>query len=223
MTDFAPNDQIQHPAKPEWGTGTVLSVQKANHEGRPCQRLTVRFSGAGKKTLNTGFVRLTRLGTAPGLAENPSPAPRPPTGSKPPVAPPPVPKSSPPIPAAPLPDKATIIDRLATIPQALADPFRPIEDRLTDTASAYRYRPGDRTLLEWAIAQTGLADPLSVLNRHELEEQFTNFRIRLDRHLKSLIDETRRSKIDPRPIIDAAPEPARGELRHALRRINPGR
>ena len=57
------------------------------------------------------------------------------------------------------------------------------------------------------------------VSRHELEQHFTNFRIRLDRHLKSLLDEARRTRVDTRPIIANAPAPAQ----HALRRINPAR
>lgn len=221
MTEFSPNDQVQHPGKPEWGTGIVLTTQQASHEGKPCQRLTVRFSAAGKKTINTAFASLARLG---GTEPNPSA----PAQSKPARATSKTPSRTPapprerPTPAPP-PDKAVLTERLATLPHGLADPFRGIEERLADTVLAYRYRPGDRSLLEWAVAQTGVADPLSILGRHELEEQYATFRIRLDRHLKALLEEARRARIEPRPIINAAPPEARAEVQHALRRINPGR
>ncbi len=216
-TEFSPNDKIQHPGRPEWGVGTVLSVQRATHEGAPCQRLTVRFDGAGRKTINTAFAKLTLL------SEKPAPAP---------PAPAPVPAQAPttptrperpdePEPARPEPEltKTDVAERLAQLPDPLVDPFRDLEKRLTDTLASYRFQAGDRTLLEWATAQTGLTDPLSVVSRHELEEHFTNFRIRLDRHLKALLDEARRTRMDTRPIISSAPASAQ----HAIRRINPSR
>jgi hypothetical protein len=231
MPEFEPNDQVRHPGKPEWGTGTVLAAQKASHEGAPCQRLTVRFSGAGKKTLNTAFAELKRLEPAPGKAAqadndaSKAPPKRPiSTLSTSKATPNPTPAAAPaqahsddPI------EKPLLIARLTGLPDTLADPFRAPKDRLAETFNAYRYRPGDRTLLEWAVAQSGVADPLSLLSRHELEEHYATFRIRLDRHLKALLEEARRARLDTRPIIDRLPPAIRAEVLHALRRINPGR
>ena len=213
-TDFEPNTKVQHPGKPEWGVGTVLSAQRGSHEGSPCQRLTVRFSGAGKKTINTAFAKLIRLEDAAPLKQPPLKAA--PSAGAPlrPATPAPAPRSN-----EPTPDKTTIAERLAHLPDELADPFRPLDTRLTETLASYRYQSGDRTLLAWAVAQTGMTDPLSVLSRHELEEHFTNYQIRLDRHLKTLLEEARRARFDTRPIISASPPRAQ----HALRRINPGR
>lgn len=212
-TEFQPNDKIQHPGKPDWGVGTVLSVQRATHEGTPCQRLTVRFDGAGRKTINTAFATLTLLSErAPEPAPAPRAAPRPAAAAAPHPAPEPAPAARPVEPGE-------LAERLAQLPDPLVDPFRDLDKRLADTLASYRYQPGDRTLLEWATAQTGLTDPLSIVSRHELEEHFTNFRIRLDRHLKSLLDEARRTRVDTRPILAGAPASAQ----QALRRINPSR
>jgi len=207
---FQPNDQLQHPGKPEWGTGTVLAIQPASHEGKPCQRLTVRFAGAGKKTINTAFASLVLLGEP----KPATPQSRPKPNVRPSKPPPPPPGSAP-----QSPDKAEMIRRLSQLPDSLTDPFRDLQSRLTETLEHYRTQPDDRGLLQWASIQTGLADPMSILNRHELEEHFANQRIRLDRHLKSLLDEARRDRLDTRPIIAAAPPGAQ----QAIRRINPGR
>ena len=211
-TDFEPNEKIQHPGKPEWGVGTVLAVQKANHEGQPCQRLTVRFAGAGKKTLNTAFADLTRLEAKPQPKE-PVKKPRPAGAAQ------PVPERPEPERTEPAPDPAVLAEKLAQLPDPLVDPFRDLEKRLNATLASYRFQPGDRTLLEWATSQTGIADPLSVMSRHEIEEHFTNYRIRLDRHLKGLLDEARKMRLDTRPILSDAPAGAQ----QALRRINPQR
>lgn len=209
-TEFKPNEQLQHPGKPEWGVGTVVSAQPHTHEGTPCQRLTVRFTGAGKKTINTAFAKLVRIGDAQPEPKSGSRTARPQRAMAA-TAPQPTPSAEP--------DKDTIIERLAQLPGSMTDPFRDLESRLTETLESYRNQPDDRGLLQWASIRSGLADPMSVLNRHELEEHFANHRIRLDRHLKSLLDEARRAKLDTRPIIRAAPAGAQ----HAIRRINPGR
>ncbi len=209
---FQADDRVRHAAKPEWGAGTVLSAQPAMHNGEPCQRVTVRFDQAGKKTLSTAFARLALLDRAEG--EPPQPIQKP---AKKGVS---TPAPSPRKPERPDPVSADVLrDRLATIPDALSDPFRSIEDRLADTLALYKFSPDDRTLLDWATIQTGVRDPLSTLTRHDLEQQFEVFRIRLDRHLRDLLENARRAKLDIRTLLADAPPGAQ----HALRRINHAR
>lgn len=227
--DFKPDDKIRHAKQPGWGVGVVLTAQRISHEGKPCQRLTVRFDQAGKKTVSTAFADLRRLeaagtdGTPPGTkkpaagrsaSQQPAakPAPRPATRPAP-IEPPA------PVATAEQPSPEVLAARIVAIPDDLADPFRPIADRLHATAEAYRFDPATRDLLDWATIQTGLHDPLSVFSRHDLEQHYQTYRIHLDRHLKALLDECRTSRLDPRPMLAKA-HPA---VQQALRRINPGR
>ena len=206
---FQADDRVRHTAKPEWGTGVVISAQPATQNGEPCQRVTVRFDQAGKKTLSTAFARLALLDRAEG--EPPQPAQKP-IQKKAPIT----------SPAPPRPDRSDPVsadvlrERLASIPDSLSDPFRSLEDRLADTLALYKFSPDDRTLLDWAVIQTGVRDPLSTLTRHDLEQQHEVFRVRLDRHLRDLLENARRAKLDTRPMLADAPAGAQ----HALRRIN---
>lgn len=206
-TQFTADDRVRHAGKPEWGTGVVLSAQNASHNGASCQRLVVRFDQAGRKTVSTAYADIRPLEhpSSPDKAQDAPPARR----SRP----------TPPVQAAqadstPSPDLTRA--KLTALPDEVSDPFRPLDERLRGTLSLYRFEPAGRGLLDWASIQTGLQDSMSVLNRHELEQQFETFRLGLDRHLKSLLDECRRVRLDTAPLLGAAPPAAQ----HALRRIN---
>ena len=53
-----PGDRVRHAGRPEWGVGAVQSTEASAHEGKPCQRVTVRFEREGLKTLSTAFADL---------------------------------------------------------------------------------------------------------------------------------------------------------------------
>ncbi|USN99550.1 MAG: DUF3553 domain-containing protein [Phycisphaeraceae bacterium] len=211
---FNPNDRVRHAGKPEWGTGIVLTAQNISHEGKPCQRLTVRFDQAGKKTVSTAFADLRPLGNP--AKEQPVATPEKTPARKPTAAPVSAPE---PPPNEESLSSEEIRARLVALPEEISDPFRKVEERLQETLSLYRYDPESRALLDWATAQTGLRDTLSVLSRHELEQQFGVFRIGLDRHLRDLLAEAKRAGVDAARCLAAAPAAAQ----QALRRINHGR
>jgi hypothetical protein len=220
--NFKTNDKLRHAGKPEWGVGVVLAAQQASHEGKPCQRLTVRFDNAGKKTITTAFADLRPFESIPPHTPHQNPVrPRPVTSA-----------TAHPQPGNPahhaddanhaaesFPDPASARRRLAAIPEAASDPFLPLPNRLRETLNLYQFEPQNRSLLDWASIQSGLRDPLSQFSRHDLEQHFQTFRINLDRHLKDLLADARKAGLDTAPFLAAAPSPAH----HALRRINPHR
>jgi hypothetical protein len=55
---------VVHAGKPEWGVGVVSSAQNVTQDGKPSQRLTIRFERAGLKTVSTAVasIRLRRAG-----------------------------------------------------------------------------------------------------------------------------------------------------------------
>lgn len=218
---FSPDDKIRHAGKPEWGTGVVLTVQRSTQDGKPCQRLTVRFDHAGKKTISTAFADLRHLESAPSRPDSPA---RPGLTTKPgsPGSPPrtnhvPTPRAAPAEPETH--DPEILRRRLPTLPDETTDPFSTLEARLRATLSLYRYDQNSRLLLDWASSQTGLRDALSVFSRHDLERGFEAFRINLDRHLRDLLNDSRRAGLDTAPLLAKAPPP----VQHALRRINSSR
>ncbi len=166
-TQFSKDDQVVHALRPEWGVGRVLRAEATQHDGTTCQRLTIRFDRAGSKTLSTAVAQIESaqsvLERAAALASA---------------------DASP----ASINDK-TIRQTMAALPERALDPFGSLDSRLGATLDLYRFSTSPGPLIDWAAAQTGLADPLSRFNRHELELFFEKFRQNRDEHLKRLVSE----------------------------------
>lgn len=192
-------DRVVHVECPQWGVGEIVSAEAAVNEPADTQRLTVRFTRAGVKTLSTAFAKLapadkqTRLDAAieergGWLDENKR--------------------------------KEAIADVLGSLPDETTDPFRPLRSRIEATCRLFRFSPSGASLIHWASAQTGLDDPLTRFSRHELEQHFARFRQVLETHLKRLIADAQRS--DPR-AIEGLPDEANRIVRDAARRLTNGR
>ena len=78
-------------------------------------------------------------------------------------------------------------NELWDLPEAMTDPFASFEKQLDATLDAYRFSTEPRALIEWAVMQTGLNDPLSRYSRPELEQAFPGFARNRDNHLKDLV------------------------------------
>lgn len=193
-------DEVRHAGRPEWGIGKVAKADGATHNGVACQRLTVKFDRAGLKTLSTAFASLEPAGAVQAVrsqlsaTETESDAGDIFAGAS-----------------------ESIADVLSTLPEPATDPFRTLEARLKATLGLYRFQPTGGSLLDWAAMQTGLADPLSKCNRHELEAHFQRFRVRLDAHLVTLVREA--AKKDP-AMLDRLKGEAPSQARSALDRLN---
>jgi hypothetical protein len=194
--DWSKGDSVVHAAKPEWGAGEVLLAEAISHEGKPVQRLTIRFTRAGTKTISTAFADLRPASDMPYLPE--------PTADK-------------PDPLAQVALSASVEEMMTRLPESATDPFRSLRQRLIATVNLYRFEENGATLLDWAAIQTGLKDPLSRFNRHELEQWFSRFKVELDTHLRKLVKEVRRQ--DPQ-AIEAAAAAAPHAGRQALRRAD---
>lgn len=204
MTDTQPTfeigDRVQHPAKPEWGVGHVARASAETIDGRPAQRLTVRFERAGVKTLSTAHAALRPAGQDQSQAA-PSDNAQPET----------------PVEISP--------DQMTSVPEPARDPFASPLDRLGQTLSLYRFSKDGASLLDWAAMQSGLVDPLSRFSRHDLEDLYDRFSRSLDQHLGTLVIEIKRAvgpnlrADDLQRVIQAAPP----EARAALQRVGRGR
>jgi hypothetical protein len=188
MTDsvtFQRGDRVVHPRKPEWGDGEVRAVQRITHQGQPAQRVTVQFANEGRKVINTAVAPLQAKDQAtPAAATSASTS----SGSK----------DS---------DMTTTHSSGSTggwieslersvksnqnelwdLPEAMTDPFSSFARQLEATLESYRFSTEPRALIEWAVMQTGLNDPLSRYSRPELEEAFPGFARNRDKHLKDLV------------------------------------
>lgn len=194
--DWSKGDSVVHAARPEWGAGEVLVAEPVVHEGRKCQRLTIRFARGGTKTISTAFAELkpaSELPRIPRLLEPDEPAPALPTPkNRPSSVPTPPPEPDPLVLTAMNSEIAAIMSKL---PEKSTDPFTSGKARLAATLDLFKYTDSGGSLLDWAAIQTGLADPLSRFNRHELEQWFARFKIELEAHLRKLVREVR--KTDP--------------------------
>lgn len=168
-------DRVVHTARPEWGLGRVLSVTTIREDGKDAQRVTVRFDRAGTKTLSTAVARLAQADSVPVQVFAPAE-----DGDEDPLA-----RTH---------DRASLLTTLHALPEPATDPFLPLARRLENTAGLYRFESHGKSLLDWAAAQTGLADPLTAFSRHDLEEAFRRFRQNLDAHLAKLVNHARREE-----------------------------
>lgn len=213
---WAKGDRLVHKAKPEWGTGHVERAEPATHEGRPCQRLTVRFERAGKKTISTAFASLRPAEGGPAINKAKTPAAPPPVTSGPVSMPATQPAQNQSESDHADFDPAAAREIMSKVPDEAIDPFRPVAERLRATLDLYRFETSGRSLMDWASIQSGLADPLSVFSRHDLEVHHQRFQVRVDQHLAELLKACHAERVDPRPILAQASPAAR----RALTRIN---
>jgi hypothetical protein len=194
--EWAYGDRVVHARRPEWGAGVVTAAVKDVHEGKPCQRLTIRFDRAGVKTLSTALADLVVAEQAPPPASPDQPG----NG-----------------------DDAqwlarlrgdSLEERFTRLPEACTDPFSTPAARLRATLALYRFTDTGASLLDWAAAQSGLKDPMSRFNRHELEVLFQKFAFARDEHLRRLVLDLK--KKDPAELaaaLRAAPPAAHQVLR----------
>lgn len=188
---FSMGDRVLHPAKPEWGTGVVISAAPARQDGRVCQRLQIRFDREGLKTISTAFVDLRPVGAESSAIAELEPV-----------------------------TQEAAERSLGDLPDAATDPFAAPGARLKATLSQYRYGSSAGDLIAWATDRTGLADPLTLFSRHDLESAFERWKRTLDGHLKKLVRECKdMAPAELAPIVNGAPDAAR----EALKRVNRGR
>jgi hypothetical protein len=194
MTTIAFGDRVIHPKFPEWGSGAVIRVESTAVQGEPTTRITVRFSSAGLKSFVGDALPLEVLSNGhemPGDRATLKPA----------------------ISAVEDLERSgltqaveqKLIEIMHSIPLACRDPFNTSEHRLRRTLELYKYDLSGRGLMEWAMAQTGMDDPLTRFNRTELEAFFKQYTYELDQHLSKLLSEMREEVDLVQQIVSKAP------------------
>lgn len=199
---FEFGDRVRHRARPEWGIGSVVKVEEARVDGTRTRRLSIRFPNAGLKTLSAAHADIERL-DAEVETDAASNGQRPldaldrmkESGWLGNVA------------------ERKIEEVMTALPEAARDPFRTLRDRLAFSLALYRFDRSGRGLIDWAVAQSGLEDPLSRFNRHELEQHFDRWAFERDNHLRRLVEEARRDGGFPDDLLSAAPKAARDAVR----------
>jgi hypothetical protein len=187
---FTQGMQVRHRQRPEWGTGAVTRVEPLTRAGARDQRLWIKFGNAGLKTLLASGADLEIIeGT--GAAEHTFAAREIASeggwlGQI----------------AQKKPEQA-----MAELPPNATDPFILPERRLKNLLALYRFDAGTK-LIDWAVAQSGLDDPLSRFTRIELEAFYKNWSLERDLALTRLVTEFRRKRAPVDAILAEAPRSA---------------
>jgi hypothetical protein len=98
---------------------------------------------------------------------------------------------------------------MVVLPEPCRDPFRSLAARVELTLELYRFDASSRLLVDWAVAQTGLDDPLSCFNRQELETHFRKWSQERDQHLAKLVREAKFKGESVGRVLAKGPEAAR--------------
>ncbi len=195
---------LRHARRPEWGTGSIVKIESSAVHGQPVQRLSVRFPNIGIKVLTWPHADLERCSAiAPGTAANGQDQD---AGLEQwsniddsdwlgPLA------------------KRKVVEVMVRLPERARDPFDSLRSRLSATAELYRFEREGRSLIEWAIAQSGLVDPLSRFTRHELEQLFDRWADERASHFRRLLGEAKREPVMVREVIVNAPLSARNAVK----------
>lgn len=175
-TPFKAGDVVVHPRRREWGEGVVETVQRIVHKGRPARRVVVSFRHHGRVAINTGVAPLVAKESGSDMNKSGNHG-SPPSGHGGWIGSLEAEHRPPPFWA---------------LPEALTDPFDSLPKRLAATLDTYRFSKEPRNLIDWAIAQTGDADPLAQHTRQELEQHFEGFARSRDGHLRDLVRQIKR-------------------------------
>ena len=198
---FEVGDRVVHSGRPEWGGGIVDEAKGIIHQGHEAQRLVVKFTHKGRVTLNTGVAKLQKQDqslnhnvnldhrSGQKQSKDATNIMRKETSSFAPVN-----NSKDGGWLASLEGKNQT-NELHSLPESLNDPFSTLEERIEATLNTLRFSTEPRSLMEWAVAQTGLDDPMSKYTRHELEQGFEWYCRDRDLHLRTLL---RQAKQDGR-------------------------
>ncbi len=177
---FEFGDRVRHARRPEWGIGSIVKTEELTLNGRAAQRVAVRFPNAGLKTISTAHAELqlvTGEGDAPAEGSNDH--------------------------VVATWAKMTDSDWLGKVAQRkveeamvglapeVRDPFNSLRKRLEGCLDLYRFERSGRGVIDWAVAQSGLSDPLSRFTRHELEAMFDQWATHREEHLGRLLENAR--------------------------------
>jgi hypothetical protein len=194
---FSFGDRVRHARRPEWGIGAIVKTEELTVNGQRTQRVSVRFPNAGLKTISTAHADLQLVTDSPapdaGAAE------------------------SHPIAAwGKMTDsewlgevaQRKVEEAMTSLPADVRDPFNSLRKRLAAVLDLYRFDGTGRSLTDWAVAQSGLPDPLSRFTRHELEQFFEQWAAQRDVLLGRLLGEAAGEPGIVRELAASAPAAA---------------
>ena len=203
---FEFGDRVRLQRRPEWGVGSVVKVEAAMLNGTRSQSVSVRFANQGIKVLNTAVAEIELVSHEhyDALADA---------------------KAHPMVQwhkisendwLAPIAQRK-IQEVMVSLPENVRDAFCSIKQRLKQTLDLFRFERTGGSLIEWAIAQSGLDDPLSRFTRQELELLFDRWVTHRQAHLVKMLQEASQdiafSRDEINSLVVAAPLSAQEAVR----------
>jgi Protein of unknown function (DUF3553) len=194
-TAFKMGDKVRSTKRPEWGVGSIMKIEAITFQGKSDQSIYVRFAAVGVKTLLASAADLIAADDDVLTAIH-----RPTTLTE--------------VEAKQEGGWLGAIDRrkpeeiMTGLPPAATDPFLSLRRRLENTLALYRFDPASGKLIDWAIAQSGVEDPMTRFNRNQLEQFWQRWKFELDAHLTRLLGEARRDPASLSGAMQKAPPAA---------------
>lgn len=209
---FEFGDRVRLQRRPEWGIGSVVKVESAMLNGTRTHSVSVRFANQGLKVLNTAVAEIELVSHEhdEALAD---------AKAHPMVQWQKISESDWLAPIA----QRKIKEVMIALPQTVLDPFCSIKRRLKQILDLFRFERTGGSLIEWAIAQSGLDDPLSRFTRQELEVHFDRWTTCRQNHLVKLLQEASQDIELARDEIDSLIAAAPFSAQEAVRQVTPRR
>lgn len=199
---FEYGDRVRHATRPEWGIGSIVRAEPLSINGRQAQRVAVRFPNDGVKTISTAHADL-ELVTEDAAASNHDDVADPLAGW------------------GKMDDsewlgevaQRKVREVMISLSESIRDPFSTVEERLRSCLDLFRFDRTGGSLIEWAVAQSGLDDPLSRFTRHELELLFDQWASNRQEHLQLLLSQAHSDPQLVRRVLSKAPAAGRESVR----------
>lgn len=200
---FEFGDRVRHADRPEWGVGSVVRAEPLSSNGVIGQRLAVRFPNQGIKTISTGHATL-ELVTEEATVGGPDAAAADPLAGW-----------------GKMKDsewlgevaQRKVREAMVAISESIRDPFTSVEERLKACLGLFRFERTGGSLIDWAVAQSGLDDPLSRFTRHELELLFDQWASNRQEHLQQVLAQAHGDQQMVARLLAGAPSAARESVR----------
>ena len=195
---FKIGDKVRSSKRPEWGEGSVLKLEAITFQGKTDQQIYVRFAAVGVKSLLASAADLVPADGSGG--DILTTIHRPTTLTD--------------VEASRESGWLGAIERrkpeeiMTSLPPAATDPFLSVRRRLENTFALYRFEGVAARLIDWAVAQSGLDDPLSRFNRTELEAFYKQWSMERDLQLHRLVNDFRRRRQPVDALLTDAPRAA---------------
>ena len=175
-------DVVVHARRPDWGPGVVKETTMIMHRAKSAQRLTIEFANKGRVVVNTAVAPLTPKGpdyqqkSQSTMIDQTATTPSPEGGWL----------------ASLQQSRSDLSKELWELPKSMTDPFASVAGRIEATLDSFQFSTEPRSLIDWAVAQTRLGDPMTKYTRQELEQAFERFAWARDQHLRGLVRQIKR-------------------------------